>query len=102
MQVNQLEIDKLKENAVKAADILGVMSNASRLLALCYLCEGDKTVQELQAHLGIKQSALSQHLAVLRREKLVTTSKEGKSVIYSLASADVRTLLQTLCEIYCR
>ena len=101
MEASQLETEQLKENAIKAADILGVLANPSRLLAVCYLCEGDKTVQELQSHLGIKQSALSQHLAVLRREKLVTTSKEGKNVIYSLASSDVKKLLQTLCEIYC-
>lgn len=97
-----METEELKAHAAKAADILAVMSNSSRLLALCYLCEGDKTVQELQLHIGIKQSALSQHLAVLRREKLVVANKEGQSVRYSIDSADAKKLIQTLCDIYCR
>lgn len=95
------ELEKLRENAEKAAQILGVMSNPSRLLALCYLCEGDKTVQQLQAHVGIRQSALSQHLAILRSEKLVSTRKEGQNVHYSLASPDAKRLIMTLYEIYC-
>lgn len=96
-----METQELKENAVKAAAILNVMSNSTRLLVLCYLCEGPKTVQELQVQLDIRQSALSQHLAVLRREKLVTTRKEGQSVHYSLASEEAQELLETLCRIYC-
>ncbi len=96
-----MEIEQLHENAAKAASILGVMSNPSRLLALCYLCEGDKTVQQLQGHLNIGQSALSQHLAVLRRENLVSTRREGQNVHYSISSADAKRLIETLCDIYC-
>lgn len=99
--VHRMEIEQLRENAAKAADILSVMSNPTRLLTLCYLCEGEKTVQQLQDHLGSRQSALSQHLAILRRENLVETRREGQNVHYSLVSPDAKKLILTLCEIYC-
>ena len=73
-----------------------------RLMILCQLAEGEKTVSELQAALGLSQSALSQHLAVLRRERIVSSRKHAQSVSYSLAGTDAPKVMQTLHEVFCK
>ncbi|MEE9319616.1 MAG: metalloregulator ArsR/SmtB family transcription factor [Granulosicoccus sp.] len=96
-----MEMVELQENANKAGQLLSVMSNPSRLLVLCYLCgDGEKSVQQMQMQLGIGQSALSQHLAILRREKLVNTRRQAQTIYYSLASEDAKAIMSTLCNIY--
>jgi ArsR family transcriptional regulator, virulence genes transcriptional regulator len=100
-QGNFMEIEDLRNNASKASDLLRVMANPSRLLILCYLLEGEKTVQQLQHHVGLSQSALSQQLAILRAENLVETRRVAQSIYYSLASPEVEALLGKLYEIYC-
>lgn len=96
-----MEIAELRENATKASGLLRVMANESRLLILCNLLEGEKAVQEIQEHVGLSQSALSQQLAILRGEKLVSTRREAQSVYYSLASREAETMIAALYEIYC-
>ena len=96
-----VEIEALRQNAAKASGLLRVMANPSRLLILCYLLEGEKSVQELQRHVGGSQSALSQQLAILRGEDLVETRRAAQSIFYSLASPEVEALLEKLYEIYC-
>lgn len=81
--------------------MLKVLANPERLLLLCQLTEGEISVGELEAHLGIRQPTLSQQLAVLRREQLVDTRREGKNIFYRIADPAVLTLLQTLYGIYC-
>ena len=97
-----MDISELKDNASKASDLLKVMSSQSRLMILCNLLEGEKSVQELQGHVGLSQSALSQQLALLRGQELVSTRREAQSVYYSLASEEAKTLIGTLYEIYCK
>jgi len=77
------------------------MANKSRLMILCYLAEGEKSVSELQRHVGLRQSALSQHLAILRNAHIVRTRRSSQSVYYSLASQEVRAIMATLYQLYC-
>ncbi len=97
-----MEIAELQENASKASDLLKVMANQSRLMILCHLLNGEQSVQQLQGHVGLSQSALSQQLAILRGQQLVATRREAQSVFYSLASSEAETLIGTLYELYCK
>lgn len=69
---------RLEKNAHKACDLLAGMANTSRLMILCQLADGEKSVSHLQPLIGLSQSALSQHLAVLRRKRLVRTRRAGQ------------------------
>ena len=91
----------LNRNAEKAGQLLRVLANPSRLMILCHLGDGELAVQEIQARLGIGQSALSQHLAVLRRERLVTTRRQGQSIYYALDNDDAQAVLDALCAVFC-
>jgi len=88
--------------AGEAATLLKVMANQCRLLVLCYLAEaGELSVGELMGRVGISQSALSQHLARLREEGLVTTRKEAQLVFYRVSDARAEQVLALLHQIYC-
>lgn len=95
------QLKELHDSAAHAVELLKAMANEWRLMILCQLSEGEKTVSELQEILGLSQSALSQHLAVLRREKLVSSRKHAQSVSYSLAGDDAPKVMQTLHEVFC-
>ena len=96
-----MDIAELKQNAGKASDLLKVMANQARLMILCHLLDGEKNVQQLQGHVGLSQSALSQQLAILRGQDLVRTRREAQSVYYSLASEEAETQIGTLYQLYC-
>ena len=81
--------------------MLKVLGSEDRLLLLCQLIQGARSVGELGALLGIRQPTLSQQLTVLREEGLVTTERKGKFIIYSLASPEVVQIMQTLYSLYC-
>ena len=95
------ELTELHDMAAHAVELLKAMANERRLMILCQLSEGEKTVSELQAILGLSQSVLSQHLAVLRREKIVRSRKEAQSVSYSLCGDDATKVMQTLHKVFC-
>ena len=95
------ELTKLHDMASQACELLKAMANEWRLIILCQLSEGEKTVSELQAILGLSQSALSQHLAVLRREKIVSARKDAQSVFYSLAGDEATKVMETLHDLFC-
>ncbi len=95
------KLKDLHDSAAHAVELLKAMANEWRLMILCQLSEGEKTVSELQELLGLSQSALSQHLAVLRREKIVKARKHAQSVSYSLAGDDAPKVMQTLHEVFC-
>ncbi len=95
------ELAELHDMAAHAVELLKAMANEWRLMILCQLSEGEKTVSELQEILGLSQSALSQHLAVLRREKIVRTRKHAQSVSYSLHGDDATKVMRTLHEVFC-
>ena len=95
------ERTELHDMAANACELLKAMSNEWRLMILCQLAEGEKTVGELQAILGLSQSAVSQHLAILRREKIVRPRKHAQSVSYSLAGDEAPKIMATLHDVFC-
>ena len=99
--VDRSTIQRLEKSAERACGVLGAMANTSRLLILCQLAEGEKSVGELQPLIGLSQSALSQHLAVLREKHLVRTRRAGQQIHYSLASREVTSLMRTLHDEFC-
>jgi DNA-binding transcriptional ArsR family regulator len=96
-----LEVAELQDKAVDAANLLKSMSNESRLLILCNLAEDEKSVGELQSLVDLSQSALSQHLAVLRRDGLVSTRRTAQSIYYSLNSEPAKEIMATLYAYFC-
>lgn len=86
--------------AVTHADLLSAMSNAKRLMILNILMNGEVGVGELSTSVGLSQSALSQHLAVLRNHKLVKTRRDQQKIYYSSASEDVTAILKVLRDIF--
>jgi DNA-binding transcriptional ArsR family regulator len=86
--------------ASRASRLLKAIGNERRLLILCHLSEREHSVTELCNLVGLSQSALSQHLAKLRRENLVTTRRSAQTVYYSVASPEVRPILQSLCDLF--
>jgi len=91
---NRLEI------ADRASELLRVLSNPKRLLILCYLSDGELSVQQLQVATGLGQSTVSQQLAIMRGEKLVAARREAQSVYYSLDSEEVFAMIKTLQGLY--
>ncbi len=92
---------ELHDMASHACELLKAMANEWRLMILCQLSEGEKTVSELQAILGLSQSALSQHLAILRRERIVSARKHAQSVTYSLAGDEAPKVMESLHDVFC-
>ena len=85
----------------EAAAFLKALSHEGRLLMLCHLTRGERSVTELEKLLGLRQAAVSQQLARLRLEGLVTTRREGKAIFYSIKDQNVLLLIKLLSEIYC-
>lgn len=94
-------LDTFEARAGEAAAMLKCLSNPHRLLVLCQLGDGELQVSELQQHIGLSQSALSQHLSRLREDELVSTRREGTAVFYRIANPAVTKIIATLAEIYC-
>ncbi len=99
MQANDLEI--MQHSAPRASALLKAMGNPHRLMVLCQLAKGEKCVGELEQVVGLSQSALSQHLARLRRDNLVKTRRVAQTIYYSLAGEEARTIITTLFDLYC-
>jgi DNA-binding transcriptional ArsR family regulator len=95
------ELDQLMRKARKASDFLKALSHENRLLLLCLLAERERTVTELENLLSLRQPMVSQQLARLRLDQLVTTRREGKAIYYSLASEDVRRVIAVIYDIFC-
>jgi ArsR family transcriptional regulator, virulence genes transcriptional regulator len=95
-------IDEMGRHAEKAAQFLKLMANPHRLMVLFHLLDQELSVSELNEHLPLSQSALSQHLAVLRNSGLVKTRREQQTIYYSLASDGVHAIMAELYEQFCR
>lgn len=91
----------MRSAATEAATTLRSLSHPDRLMLLCQLSQGERSVGELEELLGIQQPNLSQQLGVLRSEGLVDTRREGKRIYYSVKDMKVLQLLGTLYELYC-
>lgn len=91
----------MTRSASEAARFLRTLGNDHRLRVLCTLVEGEHSVGELQARIPLSQSALSQHLGVLRKEGLVETRREAQNIHYRLADERARRLIPVLYELFC-
>ena len=91
-----------EKKALEAAAMLKALSNEKRLMILCKLLEhGELSVMSLMGHVGLSQSALSQHLARMRDEKIVGTRREAQQIFYHVADPRVQEILSTLKDVYC-
>lgn len=91
----------LAAKAEEVAQTLAAMANPRRLLVLCTLIEGEKSVGQLAEIVQLSPAALSQHLGKLRALRLVATRRDGQTIHYSLASAEVQAVIETLYRVYC-
>lgn len=87
--------------ADRASELLKSLANRHRLLILCQLVDGERSVGDLASFLGARDSTVSQHLALLRKDGLVQTRREGQTIYYAISSAPVQRVLETLFAIYC-
>ena len=101
IDLNHIDFQQFEASAGKAAALLRTLSNERRLMILCQLGERELQVGALQPLVGLSQSALSQHLAVLREERLVATRREGQAVFYRIADPAALRVIATLAEIFC-
>ena len=97
-----LDLSELEAKADQVAAVMKALANPRRLLILCKLAEvGSASVNALAAAVGVSQSALSQHLALMRDEGLVAFDRDGQTLNYRIADPRVGTLLDTLYQLYC-
>jgi DNA-binding transcriptional ArsR family regulator len=84
-----------------ASELLKAIANRHRLLLLCQLIDGERSVGELASFLDLRDSTVSQHLALLRHDGLVTTRRDGQTIYYAIGSESARSVLETLYRVYC-
>ena len=92
---------ELEDNAQRAAKLLKALANPARLVVLCQLADGERSVGELERAVGMSQSGISQHLALLRRAGVVTRRRVRQTVLYSLASTEAVAVMTTLYSLFC-
>lgn len=96
-----MNVDLMQDSACSAADFLRNLANEKRLMIVCQLADGEKSVGQICAALNARQSTISQQLALLRREGIVEARKEAQTVYYSLADENARRVVELLYSIYC-
>jgi len=97
----KINADQLKFHANEAATLMKALANPRRLMILCELQKGERSVGALERAVGLRQSPLSQHLAKLRRDGLVATRREAQTIYYSLAEPGVTKVIRVLHDLYC-
>ncbi len=97
-----LDLAAMRRQSHNAARLMRSLANSQRLLILCALSQGELSVGELNERVTLSQSALSQHLAVLRNEQLVSTRRESQTIYYSLTDGPAVRVLQLLHDEFCR
>jgi DNA-binding transcriptional ArsR family regulator len=91
----------MQTSATAAAELMKALSSENRLMLLCQLADGEKTVGALAETLGLRQAAVSQQLALLRRDGLVSARRDGRTMHYSLTGHEARAVIMLLYELYC-
>ncbi len=99
--LDDADMDQMVENATAAATMLKAIGHEGRLMILCHLTTGEKGVTELERLLSARQAAVSQQLARLRLEGLVTPRRDGKTIFYSLADERPRRIMELVYELFC-
>lgn len=94
-------INPMEAKAEEVAEMLAAMANPKRLLVMCTLLAGEKSVGDLAEIVQLSSAALSQHLGKMRALRLVSTRRDGQTIYYSLASDKVHAVLETLYRVYC-
>jgi len=98
----EMNFDELRAKANIASNLMKVIANPDRLMLLCQLSQGEKSVGELESLLDIRQPTLSQQLTVLREAELVATRREGKNIFYHVSSQSALALMQVLSQEICK
>ncbi|MCY1667148.1 ArsR/SmtB family transcription factor [Rhizobium sp. SL86] len=96
-----LPLEMMQERSAEAAEFMRLFSTPSRLMLLCFIAGGERSVGEIQDELGFKQPALSQQLAELRTAGVVKTRRESRQIFYSIADDRVSAVMQTLFSLFC-
>ena len=96
------ELDRMMENATAATNYLKAIGHEGRLMLLCYLASGEKSVTELEELLSARQAAVSQQLGRLRLQGLVTPRREGKTIYYNLSDDRSRKVIRLVYELFCK
>lgn len=96
-----IDFAEMRENAVEAVRLLKTLANENRLMIMCVLAEGEVSVSQLNRRIDLSQSALSQHLAILRDQGLVRTRRASQTIYYSLSQTEAIGLIEKLHEIFC-
>lgn len=99
--LERFELSLFEASAGRAAALMRLLGNERRLIILCQLLVGELSVGELQPRIGLSQSALSQHLAMLREEGAVATRRDGQIIYYRVADPAVLRVLETLADLFC-
>lgn len=99
--LTRFDLALFEENAGRAAALLRLLGNEKRLMLLCQLVDGELSVGEMQRRIGVSQSALSQHLALLREEGVVATRREGQTIYYRISDHSALRIIETLAELFC-
>ncbi|KZX99437.1 MULTISPECIES: ArsR/SmtB family transcription factor [unclassified Sulfitobacter] len=100
--MSEEDMDRMLSNAVTASNFLKAISHEGRLMILCHLVSGEKSVTELEDLLSARQAAVSQQLSRLRLERLVVPRREGKTIYYRLADDRPRKMLELVYELFCK
>jgi len=96
-----MDFSAMQRNAADAVNLLKGLANESRLMIMCVLAEGEVSVGQLNTRIKLSQSALSQHLAVLRDQGLVKTRRESQTIYYRLAETPAMSVIELLHDVYC-
>lgn len=100
--ITDVEMDKMADNAMLAANFLKAISHEGRLMILCHLASGEKTVTELESLLSARQASVSQQLSRLRLEGLVTPRRDGKAIYYSLTDDRPKQIMEIVYDLFCK
>ena len=100
--ISREDMDKMAGKVVQAVNFLKAISHEGRLMILCYLASGEKSVMDLEELLSARQAAVSQQLSRLRLEGLVTPRREGKVIYYSLTDKRSTQIMAVVYDLYCR
>lgn len=95
------QLDEMAENAKHATDFLKALAHEARLMILCYLASGEKSVKELEDLLSLRQPTVSQQLARLRIEGFIDARRDGKMIYYSLADQRAKRMVEQIYEMFC-
>lgn len=99
--LSRFDLNMFEESAGRAASLLRLLGNEKRLMLLCQLADGELSVREIQSRVGLSQSALSQHLALLREEGIVATRRESQTIYYRIVDQAAMRVIETLAELFC-